>query len=200
MDPHCNQPGSAHAVLVSIGLQSHRNLVYEELCTAQNGGRDTLIHPLLQVEAAPARTDSWPAIDLAPVAMPVSYTQVSVQYSTEPAWFAKTCSMCLKPQAGGVATPAMAGPTWSLLEKAYKASGFSRWLIKSMASSRLLTVTKGRMGPKISSCITGSDSCTSTSTVGAADRGRHGVTCQGLMETRLQNGECEDLTSQDSSV
>lgn len=60
------------------------------------------------------------------------------------------------------------GPTWLLLEKVYRARGFSRRLMKSMASSRLLTVTMGRMGPKISSCITGSVSCTSTSTVGAA--------------------------------
>lgn len=35
VDPHHNQPGFAHAFLVGIIFQSHRNLVYEELCTAQ---------------------------------------------------------------------------------------------------------------------------------------------------------------------
>lgn len=59
-------------------------------------------------------------------------------------------------------------PTLLLLEKAYRARGFSRRLMTSMASSRPFTFMMGRMGPKISSCITSSVSCTSTSTVGAA--------------------------------
>lgn len=72
-----------------LSLQSHRSLTYEELCTAQKWGGDSLIRPLLQLEATQARTDSWPAMDLALVALPVSCPHVSVQYSMEPAWLLK---------------------------------------------------------------------------------------------------------------
>lgn len=48
------------------------------------------------------------------------------------------------------------------------ANGRGRALMKSMASSMLATTTMGRMGPKTSSCMAGSDGSTSASTVGAA--------------------------------
>ena len=78
--------------------------------------------------------------------------------------------------------------------------------MKSMASSRLLTVTRGRMGPKISSCITGSVSCTSTNTVGATDTGsRQPLHRKDTLSNRdsdgtesgLQDGESQGLTSED---
>ena len=49
----------------------------------------------------------------------------------------------------------------------YSASGFSRRLMKVMASSGPLTLSTGRMGPKISSAITGESGATFLSTVGA---------------------------------
>jgi len=58
--------------------------------------------------------------------------------------------------------------TLLLEEKAYTTRGRSRLLMKSMASSILATVMMIRIGPKISSCMAGSEGFTSTSTVGAA--------------------------------
>lgn len=162
-------------------------------------GPPSLAQLLLQVEAASVRTDSWPVLPPAPVALLVSCPQVSLcrNRGTQVG-----CSNLQHLSEGPSRRCGQASPchhfcgsspgrlTWLLLEKAYKASGFSRWLMKLMASSRLLTVTRGRMGPKISSCITGSDSCTSTNTVGAVDKGRNSLAfSQGLEETRLQTGE-----------
>lgn len=59
--------------------------------------------------------------------------------------------------------------TLSLEEKAYTTSGRSRLLMKSMALSMVATMTMGKMGPKTSSCMIGSEGCTSASTVGAAE-------------------------------
>lgn len=60
-------------------------------------------------------------------------------------------------------------PTLPLVEYAYTQRGFSCLLIKLIASSTLFTVKIGRTGPKISFCMTGSDSATSVKTVGASD-------------------------------
>lgn len=59
--------------------------------------------------------------------------------------------------------------TLLLEEKAYTTSGRSRLLIKSMALSMVATMTMGKMGPKTSSCMIGSEGCTSASTVGAVE-------------------------------
>ncbi len=50
---------------------------------------------------------------------------------------------------------------------AYSASGLSRSLMNAIAASRSGTGTIGRIGPKISSCITGASGVTSARTVGA---------------------------------
>lgn len=60
--------------------------------------------------------------------------------------------------------------TWRLQEKAYATSGRSLQLIYWMASSKPATVKIGKIGPKISCCMTGSHSLTSASTVGAVDK------------------------------
>jgi len=65
-------------------------------------------------------------------------------------------------------------PTCLLLEKTYRASGFSRRLMNSMASSTLFTVTMGRTGPKISSSITFDSADTSVRIVGAEANSRAG--------------------------
>lgn len=173
-------------------------------------GPPSLAQLLLQVEAASVRTDSCPVMPLTPVGLLVSCPQASLcgirgtqtgcsnlqHLSKAPSRRCGQSSLCHL-----FCGPSPGRPTWLLLEKAYKASGFSRWLMKLMASSRLFTVTRGRMGPKISSCITGSDSCTSANTVGAVDKGRNSLAfSQGLVETRLQTGETKDLTSQNSRV
>ena len=49
----------------------------------------------------------------------------------------------------------------------YRARGLGRARTKAMAWSRESTVSTGRMGPKISSCMTGSSGVTPSSTVGA---------------------------------
>ena len=49
----------------------------------------------------------------------------------------------------------------------YRASGFSRPRMKSMASCSRSKVSMGRIGPKISSCITGAPGSTSASSVGS---------------------------------
>ena len=49
----------------------------------------------------------------------------------------------------------------------YRARGLGRARTKAMAWSRESTVSTGRMGPKISSCMTGSSGDTPSSTVGA---------------------------------
>jgi hypothetical protein len=55
--------------------------------------------------------------------------------------------------------------TLDVAERLESASGFSRSLMKAIAASRSATSTTARIGPKISSCMTGDAGSTSVSTV-----------------------------------
>lgn len=74
---------------------------------AQKGGGASLAHFLLSIEAAPVRTDSWPIMHLAPVALPVCCL-CAVFNGTRLA--AKTCSISLKLQEGGVTSLSLFHP------------------------------------------------------------------------------------------
>jgi hypothetical protein len=65
---------------------------------------------------------------------------------------------------GGLGEQAL--PGGGVVAEGVTTGGAGRELMKEIASSRSLTVNTGRMGPKISSCMTGASGATSASTVG----------------------------------